>query len=200
LQTKFPWKATFLNLLIDVLYLQFRLLAQGEPKMPVVYKSGTASPTPLAGRRLLVIEDEYFIADDIAHTLASFGAEVIGPLPDLADAERILKRGDAIDAALLDINLRNEMVFPLARLLRSRNVPFVFTTGYDKTSVVPEFQDVQVWEKPMDMPRLARALAEMLRNRESRRDQGQAVSARSDSAGEPSFRGGGRTSTTKINI
>jgi CheY-like chemotaxis protein len=125
-------------------------------------------PATLAGRRLLVIEDEYFIGDDIAHALTNLGAEVIGPLPDLADAVGILERGEAIDAALLDINIRNQMVFPLARLLRSRNVPFVFTTGYDRTSVVAEFQDVQLWEKPLDMPRLARSLADMLTTRQSR--------------------------------
>lgn len=128
-----------------------------------------ASSAPLRGRRLLVIEDEYFIADDIARALANLGAEIIGPLPDLADAEGILKHGEAIDAALLDINIRNEMVFPLARLLRSHNVPFVFTTGYDTTSVVAEFHDVQLWEKPLDIPRLARSLAEMLREHQARK-------------------------------
>jgi DNA-binding response OmpR family regulator len=137
--------------------------------MSVAHKVASASPAPLAGRRLLVIEDEYFIADDIARALTGLGAEIIGPLPDLADAEGLLKRGDAIDAALLDINIRNEMVFPLARLLRSRNVPFVFMTGYDKTSVVAEFQDVQLWGKPLNIPRLARSLTDMLRERPGRK-------------------------------
>src|SRR5215469_4566183 len=106
--------------------------------MSVAHRA-SAYAAPLTGRRVLLIEDEYFIGDDIAHALKGLGAEIIGPLPSLADAEGILKRGEAIDAALLDINIRNEMVFPLARLLRSRNVPFVFTTGYDRTSVVAEF-------------------------------------------------------------
>jgi CheY-like chemotaxis protein len=137
--------------------------------MSVANKATSASSAPLAGRRLLVIEDEYFIADDIARALAGLGAEIIGPLPDLADAEGLVKRGEAIDAALLDISIRNQMVFPLARLLRARNVPFVFTTGCDKSSVIAEFQDVQLWEKPLNIPRLARSLAEMLRERPGRK-------------------------------
>ena len=134
--------------------------------MSVTHKPVSESLSPLTGRRVLVIEDEYFIADDIAHALASRGAEVIGPLADLADAKELLNHDKPIDAALLDINIRNEMIFPVARLLRSRNVPFVFTTGYDKTSVAAEFQDVLLWEKPLDIPRVAHYLAEMLRQRE----------------------------------
>ena len=104
--------------------------------MSVTYK-----PVPLTGRRVLVIEDEYFIADDIARELQSRGAEVIGPLSDLADAKELLKNDKPIDAALLDINIRNEMIFPHARLMSSRNVTNVFTTRYDKTSLASEFHD-----------------------------------------------------------
>jgi len=67
-----------------------------------------------------------------------------------------------VDAALLDINVRNEMVFPLARLLRERNIPFVFTTGYDKESIRPEFADVPLWEKPIDISLLADYLAGLI--------------------------------------
>jgi CheY-like chemotaxis protein len=149
--------------------LNFCSLMEANRQMSATQKVGSASPASLTGRRVLVIEDEYFIGDDIARALTNLGADVIGPLPDLTDAEDILKQGEAIDAALLDVNIRNEMVFPLARLLRSRNVPLVFATGYDKASVVAEFQDVQLWEKPLDVPKLARSLAEMLREREARK-------------------------------
>jgi DNA-binding response OmpR family regulator len=117
----------------------------------------------MAGRRVLVIEDEYFIADDLARAIASLGADVIGPLGEIEDAESILNAGTAIDGAVLDINIRNEMIFPLARTLRSRNVPFIFTTGYDKTSLGPEFQDIQLWEKPLDIQGVARSLSRIMR-------------------------------------
>ena len=120
------------------------------------------SPGPLTGRRVLVIEDEYFLADDLHRHLVSLGAEIIGPIAYLDDAAEVLKAGATIDGALLDINVRSEMIFPLARLLQSRKVPFVFTTGYDRTSLGPEFEDVQVWEKPLDIPRVARSLTELM--------------------------------------
>src|SRR5215475_4153960 len=93
--------------------------------------SQSASSGSLLGRRVLVIEDEYFLADDIERTLSAMGARVLGPFGELKEATDLVDRNVAIDAAVVDINLRNEMVFPLARILRARKVPFVFTTGYD---------------------------------------------------------------------
>jgi CheY-like chemotaxis protein len=128
-------------------------------------KAESAPPGPLTGRRILVVEDEYFLADDISRHFVSLGAEIIGPIAYLDDAAELLNAASTIDGALLDINVRSEMVFPLARLLRSRNVPFVFTTGYDRKSLGPEFVDVQVWEKPLDIPRVARSLTALMSGR-----------------------------------
>jgi DNA-binding LytR/AlgR family response regulator len=122
-----------------------------------------ASCRPLAGRRALVVEDEYFIGDDLRRALMGLGAEVIGPLPDLAAAQAIVNRSEPIDVALLDINIRDEMIFPLARALRLRKVPIVFTTGYDKTAVIPEFHDIPLLEKPLDVRRMARLLTALTR-------------------------------------
>lgn len=118
---------------------------------------------PLSGRRVLVIEDEYFLADDIVRALTALGARVIGPYGDLDEATLVVDSDIAIDAAVMDINLRNEMVFPLARLLRSRKVPLVFTTGYDHGSIVPEFQDVRLWGKPLDIKAMTRELTGMIK-------------------------------------
>ena len=130
--------------------------------MSLVVAGGPAAGSPLAGWRVLVIEDEYFIADDISRALASLGAEIVGPIGDLEEAQRVLDTGATVDAALLDINIRNEMIFPLARTLRSRNVPFMFVTGYDKSSLDSEFNDIPVVEKPLDIPAVARSLADMV--------------------------------------
>lgn len=133
--------------------------------MSLIAAVAPAVSASLAGRRVLVIEDEYFIADDMARALASLDAEVIGPIGEIKEAQQLLDAGTRIDGAVLDINIRSEMIFPLARTLRSRNVPFLFTTGYDRGSLGPEFDDVAVWEKPIDIPALVRSLADMMLNR-----------------------------------
>jgi CheY-like chemotaxis protein len=122
--------------------------------------------TPLSGRRILVVEDEYFLADDMSRAFRSCGAEVAGPVGDMEDALRILHDGSIVDAAVLDVNIRNEMIFPIAQELRARHVPFVFTTGYDRIGITPEFQDVPLWEKPIDVAAMIRELAGLIGPRE----------------------------------
>ncbi|MDA9434010.1 response regulator [Bradyrhizobium sp. CCBAU 51627] len=117
---------------------------------------------PLSGRRVLVVEDEYFLADDISRVLRSVGADVAGPVGEVEDALRILHDGSVLDGAVLDVNLRSEMVFPIAQELRARHVPFVFTTGYDPVSIAPEFQDVLLWEKPIDVAAMIRGLGRLI--------------------------------------
>ncbi|SCB38003.1 CheY chemotaxis protein or a CheY-like REC (receiver) domain [Bradyrhizobium yuanmingense] len=116
----------------------------------------------LKGRRIFVVEDEYFLADDIGKTFRALGAEIAGPVGDLEAALKILHDGSVLDAAVLDVNIRDEMIFPIARELRARNVPFLFTTGYDKITLSPEFQDVPVLEKPIDIAAMARKLTGLI--------------------------------------
>src|SRR5690348_17281985 len=117
----------------------------------------------LSGHRVLVIEDEYFLADDIARALRQSGARVVGPVGELEQAASLIEGDVAIDAAVVDINLRSDMVFPVVRTLRARNVPLLFTTGYDRKSIDPEFQDVPLWEKPLDVPAMVRGLAGLIK-------------------------------------
>ena len=121
------------------------------------------NPCPLTGCRVLVVEDEYFLADDIVQALTELGARIVGPYGDLDEATGVVDQDIAIDAAVLDINLRNEMALPLARVLRSRKVPFVFTSGYDGGSIEPEFQDVRLWGKPLDINAMTRELMNMIK-------------------------------------
>ena len=117
----------------------------------------------LAGRRVLVIEDEYFIADDIARAIRQLGAEIVGPYPTLAEALATLDLPEPIDAAVVDIDLRGELAFQAADELLARGVPFVFSTGYDVTAVPTAYCNVPHWQKPFNPDALARALPSMLR-------------------------------------
>ena len=124
---------------------------------------GSSGPqSPLSGRRIFIVEDEYFLADDIGRACREFGADIAGPVGDLDDALRILHDGSVLDAAVLDVNIRSEMIFPVARELKARNIPFLFTTGYDKVTISPEFHDVPILEKPIDLPAMAHRLAALI--------------------------------------
>ena len=123
--------------------------------------SNPAVEATLAGRRVLVVEDEFFLADDLAQALEKLGAEVVGPVPSKDKALTLLEAGP-LDAAVLDINLKGEAVFPVADALRQQGVPFVFATGYDEASVPSSYQDVPRWEKPFKPGDLAKMLPGLL--------------------------------------
>ena len=112
----------------------------------------------LKGRRLLVVEDEYLIAADLADVLTGQGANVIGPVGSIKDALDMLATERQIDGAILDINVRGERVYPVADALRARGVPFVFATGYDSWVIPDAFANVPRLEKPVRAAALARLL------------------------------------------
>jgi DNA-binding response OmpR family regulator len=121
------------------------------------------SSASLSGRHVFVLEDEYFLADDIARALTAMGAEIIGPIGDVKEAERIVNEAPRIDGAVLDISVRGESAFPVARLLRARGVPFVLASGYGRDSLDADFVDAPLWEKPLDAQRMIGALSRMMR-------------------------------------
>lgn len=111
------------------------------------------------GRRVLVVEDEFLIALDVAGTLAALGCEVLGPVPSVAHALALLAR-EVPDFAILDVNLGGERTAALAQALRDRGVPFALSTGYDPAQLPePAFQGAALLGKPLDPQRLCGALA-----------------------------------------
>ena len=105
----------------------------------------------LQGRRVLVVEDEYMLAEDLREALESQGAEVVGPVPTVAEALDLLRREPAPHMAILDINLGGEMVYPVADALRARGIPFLFATGYEPWSILEAYADVPRMEKPVEL-------------------------------------------------
>jgi CheY-like chemotaxis protein len=112
----------------------------------------------LVGRRVLLVEDEYFIVYDMVRNFEASGAEVIGPAGTLEDALALVHNNSNIDAAVLDINLHGEMVYPVADELVERGVPFVFATGYDRLSVPDRYAVIKHCEKPVAPEAIAKAL------------------------------------------
>jgi DNA-binding NtrC family response regulator len=111
----------------------------------------------MPGRRVLVVEDEYFIAMEVAKALQNKGVETVGPVRSVRDALTIVER-NGLDAAILDINLNNEPVFPLAEALEARKVPFVFATGYGAHAIPQRFQHIPRFEKPLNLNQLLKAV------------------------------------------
>ena len=116
----------------------------------------------LEHKRLLVLEDEYMLADDLARALTASGAEVVGPFPTEAAAMRELDRGAPIDGAVLDVNLDGHIGMAVADRLLAERVPFVLATGYGSTAIDERFAEIPHWEKPYDAVELAKALPKKL--------------------------------------
>lgn len=111
---------------------------------------------------VLVVEDEYFLADELQTELEDAGAIVIGPVSDLANAVSLIQTGERIDGAILDANLGGENVFPAADLLVERGVPIVFTTGYDAESMPSRFRQMARCEKPVSLRKVIEAICRAL--------------------------------------
>ncbi|WP_208108652.1 hypothetical protein [Cognatilysobacter terrigena] len=116
---------------------------------------------PRAPGRLLVVEDEYFVADEMRRDLEALGASVLGPVGSVASAIALLGDEDAIDGAILDINLAGDTVFPVAAALEARRIPFVFWTAYESWTLPSEFRDRPRLAKPSSAEEALRFLQPM---------------------------------------
>ena len=103
-------------------------------------------------------EEEFYLADDMALALRKLGAEVVGPVPSVPDALKLLAQTDTLDGAIIDVNLRGEKAYPVADALRERGVPFVLATGYEQWALPEAYKEVPRCDKPVDLRHLARAL------------------------------------------
>lgn len=111
-----------------------------------------------AGKRLLVVEDEFLIALDLQGLLERAGHLVVGPAGSVAEG-LALAGSETIDGALLDINLQGEKVTALADTLAARGVPFLFLSGYGPSELPPGHDATPVLTKPFNENELLAAVA-----------------------------------------
>jgi CheY-like chemotaxis protein len=111
--------------------------------------AGKPCGSSFRGRRVLVVEDDYLLAEDLLEELLRSGAQVMGPVASVAEALALLESGPAPYMAILDIKLGDELVYPVAEALRARGVPFIFATGYDAGMVPTAYADVPLAQKPV---------------------------------------------------
>jgi two-component SAPR family response regulator len=117
----------------------------------------TGGEASLAGRRILVVEDDFNVARALVRLLKWEGAEICGPAASVNAALAVINNAK-LDGAVLDINLRHEMVYPVADALLRKGVPIVFTSGYDKTFLEAGYSHLPCIEKPCTRERLLEAL------------------------------------------
>ncbi len=98
--------------------------------------------------RVMIVEDEFIIADEIAMIIEGAGHDVIGPVASVEDASARLAT-ERPDFAIIDANLRGQSSAPLARSLAGMEIPFCVCTGYRLDDLKPTFGDVAVIQKPV---------------------------------------------------
>ena len=137
---------------------------QKSPRRPPA--SPARSLTMPDGRvpHVLVVEDEALLAMELEQAVRTLGCQVIGPARSLTEAVRLAAGEPRPDAAILDVNLAGEMVFPAADILRTRAVPVLYTTGYGSASTLTgrQLNAVAVLRKPYPRKLLADVLCQAL--------------------------------------
>lgn len=147
---EFPWRSAA------------SVLETSIPDRDTLFEKGDRAEagTALAKHRILVVEDDFLLADDVKRILTRAGAEVLGPFPtESAALSGMIDRPPTL--ALLDVNLGHGPSFDLARALRGRSIPFFFLTGYDDTVFPEDLADAPRLKKPADAKRLLAVISSL---------------------------------------
>jgi CheY-like chemotaxis protein len=114
----------------------------------------------LAGRHILVIEDDFLVAQALCDQMREAGAAVLGPVGWLAEALSFMDcHAGQFDGAVVDINLHGEKSYAVADWLVQHNVPFVFATGYGEDAIEKPYLEYPRCAKPFSEDSLISALA-----------------------------------------
>ena len=116
---------------------------------------------PLEGARVLIVEDEFFLADDLARELRNAGAEPVGPVSTVEQAEKLVAR-HPLDAAILDFNLRGRMASEFIERLAAANLPCLVVSGYGDDALPGSIAAVPRIEKPVSPASVIETLAAQL--------------------------------------
>lgn len=115
--------------------------------------------------RVLIVEDELLIAMDLAWTVKDAGGQVVGPVASVKEALG-LARNEPLDGAILDVNLSDGEVTPVAEALAERRIPVVMHTASEVPAPVREqFPELALFQKPTELLTLVRELAKTIMDR-----------------------------------
>ena len=119
----------------------------------------------LAGLRMLIVEDEAMVAMMLEDQLMEMGCVVVGVAGTVSEGLAKIENADELDAAVLDVNLGGEKVFPVAEKLAERGVPFIFATGYGTAGLAPHLANTPTLAKPYSPKALEAMLAAVVEGR-----------------------------------
>jgi CheY-like chemotaxis protein len=111
--------------------------------------------------RILVVEDEFLIRMLLEDMLADLGYEIAAAVGTIAEASKAATTAD-IHAAVLDVNLDGQEIYPVADILAKRGKPFVFVTGYGEGGLIDPYRDRPALQKPFQIEQIKAVLAKLL--------------------------------------
>ncbi|MEM7192710.1 MAG: response regulator [Pseudomonadota bacterium] len=129
--------------------------------MAAEHKTDAGAGSNLKGLRILVVEDQAPIALQLEDILIEQDCKVVGPASRVAQALRLAEEC-TVDAAVLDLNVAGELVYPVADAMAAQHVPFVFTTGFDTSGLNERYGNPRILLKPFSRRGFLQALRETL--------------------------------------
>src|SRR5689334_11931324 len=158
-QTVFDWRPEGLQCILSVPRDDMAPITGRNGKASADIAAGpSSSPITVAASRVMVVEDEALVAMALRDSLDQLGFSVLGPFSRISEA-MVALRNNRIDAAVLDVNLGGELIYPLADVLAADRVPFVFITGYGAEEIEPRYARIPVLQKPIEVDALKSVFA-----------------------------------------
>jgi DNA-binding NtrC family response regulator len=124
-------------------------------------KATAKEPVSLKGKRILIVEDSPVVGPFTADLLGELACTVVGPAPNMAIGRELID-SEKIDAALMDVHIRGERVFPLCEALAAKSVPFVLTSGYADWNMPEKWRNRPRLQKPYTLDQVEEALKQLL--------------------------------------
>ena len=115
------------------------------------------------GRSVFLVEDEVMIRMMVADMLEELGYSIAAQAGEISEAIRLAQSTD-FDLAILDVNVNGKVISPVADLIKARNRPFIFATGYGSSGLPEEYRDRPSLQKPFQIETLARVIESTLKS------------------------------------
>lgn len=111
-----------------------------------------------SGQRVwLIVEDEPLVAMLVEDAIAELGLTATGPATRVDKALQLIEE-QTFAGAILDVNLAGEAVYPVATVLRERQIPFLFLTGYGEEAIRRDFDNMPIVKKPFTVEQIQTAI------------------------------------------